>query len=108
MKVEKLDRVAVAVKELDVVKKFLSDLFETTFERSPVEAIEKRTTDFARSASGEWQTRYVNVFISPLGLELVQTDPPCEREGVLSFHLKVSNLEDVKREMEKRGGALID
>ena len=107
MKVEKIDRVAVAVKELDGVKKFFSDLFGTTFERSPVETIEKKMTDFGRSASGQRETRYVNVSISPMGLELVQTDPPCEREGVLSFHFKVSNLEEAKREMEIKGVRLL-
>jgi hypothetical protein len=107
MKVEKLDRVAVAVKNLDDVQKLFAELFETTFERSPVETISKITKDYGERGSKERETRYAKVFISPIGLELVEMDPPCEREGVLSFHLKVSNLEQAKAEMEREGIRLL-
>ena len=107
MKVEKLDRVAVAVKDLDDVQKLFAELFETTFERNPVETISKITKDYGERGSKERETRYAKVVISPMGLELVEMDPPCEREGVLSSHLKVSNLEQAKAEMERKGIRLL-
>lgn len=107
MKVEKVDRVAVAVKDLDDVQKLFTELFETPFERSPVETISKIIKNYGERDSRERETRYVKVVISPIGLELVETDPPCEREGILSFHLKVSNLEQAKAEMERKGIRLL-
>jgi len=42
------------------------------------------------------------VAIGP-GLELIQAIPPLEKEGLRSFHLKVSDLEGAKAEMEAKG-----
>jgi len=41
--------------------------------------------------------------MSPIGLEVLQTIPPVEREGVRAIAFKVSNLGEAKEEMKKKG-----
>lgn len=103
MKVEKLDRVAINVKNLDEARRLFSDLFSTKFTMSPLDTLEK--TEHAERNSGE--TKFSKIAFSPIGLELIETSPPCEEEGLRSFHLKVSNLEEAKAEMVKKGVRLV-
>jgi len=106
MKVEKIDRVAVAVKNLDDVQKLFTELFGT-FARVPVETITAATVDQGERGSKERATRYVKIGINPIGLELIETDPPCENEGVFGFHLKVSDLKQAKEEMQRKNIRLL-
>jgi predicted enzyme related to lactoylglutathione lyase len=92
MKIEKLDRVATTVEHLDEAIKFFSDLLGITFDKLP---------------SGK-------VAISPSGLELLEVGStlpnlslPAKNEGVYCFHFKVSDLEQAKAEMEKKGIRLL-
>jgi len=103
MKIEKIDRVAVAVKNLDQAEKFFADLLGTTFQRSPTSDIVKTLTEHGQRVLKEKETKYVKVAISPTGLELVETSPPCDQEGIRSFHFKVSNLEEAKTQMKNKG-----
>src|SRR4030042_6866707 len=99
MKVERLDRVAINVRNIDKAQKFFSDLFGTKFEMSPIETLEKKE-HVASTSDG---TVFKGIAFSPIGLELIETNPACKEEGLRSFHLKVSDLEEAKTEMKKRG-----
>ena len=92
MKIEKLDRVATTVENLDEVISFFSDLLGITFDKLP---------------SGK-------VAISPSGLELLEVGTtlpnlalPAKNEGIYCFHFKVDDLEQAKAEMEKKGIRLL-
>jgi hypothetical protein len=91
MKIEKLDRVVIYVKDYEDSKKFFGDLFETSFvEVGPIE----------QGLSGA-----VNrAAISPFGLELLERiSPPIELAGLVGFHLKVPDLEGLREELSKKG-----
>jgi len=103
MKVEKLDRVAIEVKDLDMAKRLFSDLLGINFEMSPLDTLERVEHDERDSRV----TQFKKIALSPIGLELIETSPPCEREGLRSFHLKVSNLEEAKAEMKGKGIRLL-
>ena len=103
MKVERLDRVAINVKNLDEAKKFFSDLLGTSFEMSPIETLEKKE-HIASTSDG---LVFKGVAISPIGLELMETSPPCKEEGIRSFHLKVTDLEEAKADMKRKGVRLV-
>jgi len=97
MKVEKLDRVAMNVENLDKAIAFFSDLLGITFDKLP-------SPPGMRS----------QVAISPAGLELLEMglealndQPPIQKEGIYCFHFKVDNLERAKAEMKKKGVRLI-
>ena len=92
----KLERVAINVKNLDEAKKFFSDLLNTTFEDlcdsslmkvtpTPPEAFKRRSA------------------LSPIGIELYETDPPVEKEGVRNITWRVDNMEEAKEWHKKRG-----
>lgn len=104
MKVEKLERVALTVKNLDEAIRLFSDLLGTTFERNPAATFVKNVTEHADRAFEETRLR---VAISPIGLELIETIPPTEKEGVRSFHFKVSDLDQAKAEMKEKGIRLL-
>lgn len=91
MKIEKLDRVAIYVKNLDDAVSFFSDLFETSF---------RVGQPTKQDISGD----YVRAAIAPFGLELVERlKPPAEIAGLTSFHLKVPDIEAARKEMKGRG-----
>ncbi|MFC1971615.1 VOC family protein [Chloroflexota bacterium] len=104
MKVEKLDRVAINVKNLDAAVKLFSDLFGINFYRVPVEDLERTVTEHG---DRPYEELVQKVFISPTGLHLREESSPVTREGIFSFHLKVSNLEEAKAEMKAKGIRLI-
>lgn len=58
---------------------------------------------YADRAFKEKDTEYVGVSISPEGLELIETSPPCAEEGIRSYHLKVSDLNEAMARMEEKG-----
>jgi len=105
MKIEKLDRVCINVKNLSEAERFFADLFGVTFEEvSGKGEFIKTITDYANCA---FEQTPIKVAMSPIGLELIETTPPTEKEGVRSFHLKVSNLEQAKAEMREKGIRLL-
>lgn len=92
----KLERVTIDVKNLDEAKKFFSKLLNTTFEDEPV-GIEYSITPIPPSP---FKFRYA---ISPIGIELFETDPPVEMEGVRNITWRVDNIEKAKKELENLG-----
>jgi len=105
MKVEKLDAITINVKDLDEAIRSLSNLFETTFYTSDTLAengvkAEVTITEHADPSTERVQSRDA---MSPIGLEVLQTIPPVEREGVRAIAFKVSNLDEAKEEMKKKG-----
>jgi catechol 2,3-dioxygenase-like lactoylglutathione lyase family enzyme len=88
MKVEKLDRVVIIVKDIKTAKEFFSDLLETRFDDVP--EIEDKAA------------------ISPLGVELLELVPPREKYGIFDFHLKVPNIECAREEIERKGARHIE
>lgn len=91
MKIDKLDRVLIYVKEFEGAKKFFGELFETSF-------IEIGPTK--QDLSG-----VVNqAAITPFGVELLdRVSPPVEMAGLVGFHLKVKDLESVRKELKDKG-----
>ena len=99
MKVEKIDHIAINVRDLAKAGKFFADLLGTQFSRAAVfKEIDLRSS------------------VDPLGIELVEPltpDGPTARaierrgEGVSLLSFKVSGLEDAVAEMESRGIRLV-
>ena len=103
MKIERLDRVAINVRSIEETQKFFSDLLGTKFEMSPLETLEKEEHVVSTSDG----TVFKGIAFSPIGLELIETSPPCKEEGLRSFHLKVSDIEEAKAEMKRKGVRLV-
>lgn len=91
MKIEKLDRVVVYTKDFEDAKKYFGDLFETSFiELEP--------------AKQEISGAINRAAIAPFGLELLERiSPPLELAGLVGFHLKVKNLDEVEKELNDKG-----
>ena len=105
MKVEKLEVVAVDVKNLDQAIKMFSDILETTFVKIPERKRKKTITEVADRAFEE--IKY-NVAIDRTGfLELIESIPPIENEGVRNIHFKVPNIEQAKEELKRKGIRLL-
>ena len=110
MKVERLDVVALNVKNLDEAIKLFSSLLGTTFVKTTdilaKEGVKRRViiTEHADRPSEEAPQE---VAISPLGLELVETTPPTAKEEIRSVAFKVSDLEQAKAEIKKKGIRLL-
>ena len=97
MKVEKLDRVAMNVEDLDKAIAFFSDLLGITFDKLP--SPPGMRSQVAISPSG--------LELLEMGLEALEDQTPIQKEGVYCFHFKVDNLEQAKEEMKKKGVRLI-
>ena len=94
MKVEKIDHVAIMVKDLEQAGKLFGELFDTEFTGHDVKDADVRN------------------LMSPLGIELVTPltpDGPSSKslerhgEGLMMLSLQVSNLKEAVAEMESRG-----
>ena len=91
MKIEKLDRVVIYVKDFEDAKKFFGDLFETSF--TEVGPVEQDLSGAVNRAA-----------ITPFGLELLErVSPPIELAGLVGFHLKVKDLEQARKELKDKG-----
>ena len=99
MKVERIDYVAIFVKDLDKAIEFFSELFETEF-----------CEPFASEIAD------VTDAMAPLGIDLctpLTPDGPASRliarrgEGLSMISFKVSNLEEAVAEMKSRGIRLV-
>jgi len=95
MKIEKIDHVAIRVKDLEKARNFFEDVFETKFhDLGDIEELDIRS------------------IIDPLGIELVvpllpdgPTSKVLERhgEGMTLLSFKVKNLDEAVKEMEAKG-----
>ena len=91
MKIEKLDRVVIYVKDYQDAKKFFGDLFETSFLEAG--AIKQEISGVTNRGA-----------ISPFGLELLERiSPPLELAGLVGFHLKVKDIEAARKELKDKG-----
>lgn len=99
MKVERIDHIAINVRDLSKAEKFFADLLGTSFSR--------------RAASKELD---LISSLDPMGIELVEPLTPdgvtakaIERrgEGLSLLSFKVSNLQDAVAEMKSRGIRLV-
>jgi predicted enzyme related to lactoylglutathione lyase len=91
VKIEKVDKVVITVKDLEQAKRFFGELFETTF---------MEIGDVKQDISGV----VARPAITPFGLELLQRiSPPSETYGITAFHLKVKNLDAVRDELKQKG-----
>lgn len=95
MKVERIDHVAISVKELGKAKQFFADLLGTEFgDIGEIKQIDARSV------------------MDPVGIELVEpltSDGPAAKaierrgEGLSCISLEVKNLDEAVAEMESRG-----
>jgi methylmalonyl-CoA/ethylmalonyl-CoA epimerase len=99
MKVEKIDHVAINVKDLKKAAQFFADLLGTEF-----------------SSPAVFKELDLTSLIEPLGIELVEPltpDGPTARtieqrgEGLSLISLKVTNVEEAMAEMKSRGVRLV-
>lgn len=104
MKIEKLDRVAVNVNNLDEAVQLFSDILGMRFDMVPAGRRKKTITEHANRAFEESRNK---VAVSTEGLELVEMPQPRPKEGLRSFHLKVTNLEEARAEMKAKGIRLL-
>ncbi len=82
-KVDRLERVAINVRNLDEAMRLFSDLLGMTFDIVPKEPIHNITEHADRSS--EEKLRTMKVAISPQGIELVEMIPAPKKEGLRSF-----------------------
>ncbi len=91
VKVQKLDRIGIWVRDLDEAKGFWGTLFETKFTRN---IIVKQKVGSAT----------VKVAFSPIGIELIQPiEPIMDSGGVQGFYLKVEDEAKAMEEMKSKG-----
>jgi predicted enzyme related to lactoylglutathione lyase len=110
MKIEKIDRVVIHVKDLAKAVGFFSDLFGTTFDEYADRIMRgevKRERVLTEYADPSFEERGLKVAHSPIGLELIEATPAVEKEGIRSIVLKVPDLEEAKAEMKKKGIRLL-
>ncbi|OGP94303.1 MAG: hypothetical protein A2157_02110 [Deltaproteobacteria bacterium RBG_16_47_11] len=96
----KLDRMTINVKNLEEAKRFFSELLETTFEDMPEEMVKGRQKIEISPPAPDFKFRFA---VSPIGIELFETDPPVAVEGVRNVTWRVENIEQAREEMKKRG-----
>ena len=91
MKIERLDRVVVYTKDFEDAKKYFGELFETSF----IE-LEPATQEISGAVN--------KAAIAPFGFELLdRISPPLELAGLVGFHLKVKDLDAVRKELKDKG-----
>lgn len=97
----KFDRVTINVRNLETAKQFFSELLETEFEDLPEEILSGTLkVEYSPPPDNFGKRRFA---ISPVGIELFETEPPVEKEGVRNVMWRVDNLEQAKEEMKRRG-----
>ncbi|MFC2042232.1 VOC family protein [Chloroflexota bacterium] len=110
MKIEKIDRIVIHVKNLAEAKKTFSALFGTTFDEYADKVAKgevKRERILTEHADPSFEERELKVAHSPIGLELIETVPNTEVEGIRSVVLKVPNLDEAIAEMKEKGIRLL-
>lgn len=97
------------VKDLDKAVALFSDLFDTEF-INPTEIIEKNHIKVDKIIVKEnigldpyRNAAEARMAVSPIGLELLQTIPPLEKEGIRSIAFRVSDIETAKEKLQSKG-----
>ncbi|MFC2062838.1 VOC family protein [Chloroflexota bacterium] len=110
MKVEKIDLVALDVIDIGKAAKLLGEIFETEFDNLE-ELLREKNAKSNQTVTGyanrEFEKAPIKLYLSPIGIELIETIPPLEREGIRTIAFKVENLEEAKEEMAKKGIRLL-
>lgn len=106
MKVERLERVGINVKNLDEAINLFSRILGTTFVKQQWGKAERTITEHVDRKLVETNRK---VALDRTGfLELIEPTPPAEKEGLRNIHLKVQNFEQAKAEMKREGIRLIE
>ena len=107
MKVERMETIVVNVKNPDEAIRFFSDLLGITFVKR-VEGASKREVVITEHADCAFEEINIKNALDRTGfLELIESDPPVETEGIRSIHFKVPDIEEAKAEMKRKGIRLI-
>ena len=107
MKVERMETLGVNVKNLDEAIRFFSDLLGITFVKR-VEGASKREVVITEHADRAFEEIKLKNALDRTGfLELIESDPPVQKEGIRSIHFKVPDIEEAKAEMKRKGIRLI-
>lgn len=113
MDIERMEVQGINVKNLDEAMRFFSDLlgieFVTWWEKIDRGVI-KREVSYTEHADPNARagTRKIKAAMDRTGfLELIETEPPTEKEGLNNIHFKVPDIEVAKAEMLKKGIRLV-
>lgn len=105
MNIEKIEILAIDVKNLDEAIKKFSDILGTTFHNFGEPPIKKTITGASNAA---YEQVRIKIAIDRRGfMELIESIPPVAKEGMRNIHFKVPNLEEAKEEMRLKGYRLI-
>jgi hypothetical protein len=105
MNVEKIEILAVDVKNLDEAIKKFSDILGTTFHNFGELTGQKTTTEASDLAFEKTRIKFA---IDRRGfMELIESIPPVQKEGMRNIHYKVPSLDEAKEEMRLKGYRLI-
>ena len=101
MKAERIEVIGLNVRNLDEAIDFFSDILGTTFIKPAPGRRTKKLTDHADPA---FESAKLKIAIDRTGyLELIESTPPLEDEGIRSFHVTVPDIEEAKAELKKKG-----
>jgi len=105
MNVEKIEIITINVKDLEAAMKKFSDILGTTFHNFGELPIQKTTTEHSDEA---YEQIRLKVAIDRRGfMELIESIPPVEQEGMRGIHYKVPNLDEAKEEMRLKGYRMV-
>ena len=114
MNVERIERVIINVKNLEEAVKFFTDILGLEWE--PSQSKDSAITTPAGHRVRSYITEHADpvhenarplIARSTIGFQLMQRIPPEENEGFRSLCLKVSNIEEAKARMKKKGIRLL-
>ena len=107
MKVERIERVVLDVKNLQAAVEFFTDLLGLEWEPRVAPESLKITNTLTEHANPALENATPLFALSTIGLELMERIPPVEKEGFRALILRVSNLEEAKARMKARGVRLL-
>ena len=109
MKIERLENIGVDVKNLDEAARLFSDLLGIQLVNTDW-LVKDRGWKKTVTEHGDrtYEETDIKLAMDRTGvLELIESDPPVEKEGLRSIQFKVSNLEEAKAEMKQKGIRLV-
>ena len=103
----KIEQIIWNVEDLNEAVELFSDLFDTEFVNT-TEIIEKNNIKVNKTVIKENESpntiaKEVRFAASPVGIELFQTIPPPEKEGLRSVAFRVDDIEEAKERFQKKG-----
>ena len=99
MKVERIDRVILNVRNLEESVRFWSDVFGLVF---PAYAPKGKVQHLLSEHAGPVERSPSRPAVSPFGIELLQKVPPVEPEGIRSLALEVADIDAAKAELKAK------